>query len=403
MPAEDPTPSPFTETTGTARHAAVAALRESGPVQRITLFTGGSAWLVTGYAEVKELLAHPAMAKHNQVVPHRDVTPDHLHAAMYTSVLTSNPPDHTRLRKLVTSAFTARRVKELRPRVQETTDGLLDALGRAGADGSPVDLVAALGYPLPITVIAELLGVPVDHREAFRGWSSVIVNGSAHPAGTYLRAAEEMVAYVRKMISDKRRAPADDLLSALMHVHDGDDRLTADELSSTVFLLLAAGHETTVNLITGAVRSLLSHPVQLRLVREEPDRLAAVIEEQLRYDGPKQVPIPSVATEPITVGGVTIPRGDVVLPSLLAANRDPERFAEPDRFDITRAATSHLAFGHGLHHCLGAPLARLEGRIAVGSLLRQFPRLRLVDPETEPGRHPSLLMNGIVALPVTVA
>ncbi len=325
MPAEDLIPSPFTETTGAARHAAVAALGESGPVQRVTLFTGGSVWLVTGYTEVRELLAHPAMAKHNQVVPHRDVTPDDLHAAMYTSVLTSNPPDHTRLRKLVTSAFTARRVKELRPRVQETTDGLLDALGRAGADGSPVDLVATLGYPLPIAVIAELLGVPVDDREAFRDWSSVIVNASACPAGTYLRAAEEMVAYVRQMISDKRRAPAEDLLSALIHVHDGDDRLTADELSSTVFQLLAAGHETTVNLISGAVHSLLSHPVQLRLVREEPDRLAAVIEEQLRYDGPKQVPIPSVATEPITVGGMTIPRGDVVLPSLLAANRDPER------------------------------------------------------------------------------
>lgn len=403
VPTEELTPSPFTETTGTARHPAVAALRESGPVQRITLFTGASVWLVTGYTEVKELLAHPAMAKHNQVVPHRDVTPDDLHAAMYTSALTSNPPNHTRLRKLVTSAFTARRVKELRPRVQETTDGLLDALERAGSDGSPVDLVATFGYPLPLTVIAELLGVPVDDREAFRGWSSVIVNASAYPAGTYLRAAEEMVAYVRVMISDKRRTPAADLLSALIHVHDGDDRLTTDELTSTVFLLLAAGHETTVNLISGAVHSLLSHPDQLRLVRQEPDRLTAVVEEQLRYDGPKQVPIPSVATEPITVGGVTIPRGDVVLPSLLAANRDPERFAEPDRFDITRAATSHLAFGHGLHHCLGAPLARLEGVIAVGNLLRRFPQLRLADPETEPGRQPSLLMNGIVALPVTIS
>ncbi|MEV0016962.1 cytochrome P450 family protein [Streptomyces tendae] len=403
MPAEDPTSSPFTGTTVTARHAAVAVLRESSRVQRVTLFTGGFVWLVTGYAEVKELLAHPAMAKHNQVVPHRDVTSDDLHAAVYTSVLTSTPPDHTRLRELVTSAFTARRVKEFRPRVQETTDGPLDALGRAGAEGSPVHLVAALGYPLPVTVIAELLGVPVHDREAFPGWSSVIDNASAYPGGTYLRAAEEMVAHVREMISDKRRAPADGLLSALIHVHDGDDRLTADELSSTVFLLLAAGHETTVDLITGAVHSPLSHPVQLRLVREEPDRLAAVVEEQLRYDGPKQVPIPSVATEPITVGGVTIPRGDVVLPSLLAANRDPERLAEPDRFDITGAATSHPAFGHGLHHCLGAPPARLEGGIAVGSLLHRFPRLRLADPETEPGRPPSLLMNGLAALPVTVA
>jgi cytochrome P450 len=399
----DSAPSPFTETTGTARHAATAALAESGPVQQFTLFTGAPVWLVTGYAEVRELLAHPAMAKNYQGAPyHQTAMPADLSAAMFTHVLHANPPDHTRLRKLVTAAFTIRRVEALGPRIQEITDGLLDEVGHAGADGSPVDLVAGLGYPLPITVIAELLGVPVDDREAFRSWSSVLVNGSVHPEEVYLRAAEDMVGYVRGLIADKRRALAGDLLSALIEVHDGGDRLSEDELSSMVFLLLVAGHETTVNLISGAAHSLLSHQEQLRLVRAEPDRLAAVIEEQLRYDGPLQVAIPSVTTAPITVGGVTIPAGEVVLPALLAANRDQARFAEPDRFDITRPSAPHLAFGHGLHHCLGAPLARLEGVIAIGSLLRRFPGLRLADPDTEPERFSSLLLNGIDSLLVTL-
>ncbi|MGV9852986.1 cytochrome P450 family protein [Streptomyces sp. NPDC003442] len=400
MAVGSPVPSPFTETTGTARSAALDALTTSGPVQRFKLFNGVPVWLVTGYAEARALLAHPAMAKDPEVVPHAKATPADLHAAMYTSVLTANPPHHTRLRKLVTAAFTVRRIERLRPRVQEITDGLLDALDEAGADGAPVDLVAGLCYPLPITVIAELLGVPVADREAFRGWSSIVINGSVHPADTYLSAAADMVAYLRGMISEKRRSPADDLLSALIAVRDGQDRLSEDELSSMVFLLLLAGHETTVNLISGAVYSLLCHPEQLRLVRAEPGRLPAVVEEQLRQDGPKQTPVPSVTTAPITVGGVTIPRGDVVVVSLLAANRDPGRFAEPDRFDITRPAAPHLAFGHGLHHCLGAPLARLEGAIAVGSLLRRFPGLRLADTDTEPQRLPSLLMNGVADLPV---
>ncbi|MFJ9623124.1 cytochrome P450 [Streptomyces sp. NPDC101181] len=395
-----PAPSPFTETTGTARTTALDVLTTTGPVQRHTLFNGVPVWLVTGYAEARSLLTHPAVVKHRGVVPHAKATPPDLHAAMYTSLLTMNPPHHTRLRKLVTAAFTLRRVERLRPRVQEITDDLLDALSETSRDSTPVDLVADLGYPLPITVIAELLGVPIADRDAFRGWSSIVINGSVHPVDTYLRAGADMVAYVRGLIAEKRRTPADDLLSSLIAARDGEDHLSENELSSMVFLLLLAGHETTVNLISGAAYSLLCHPEQLRLVRAEPDRFHAVIEEQLRHDGPKQTPVPSVTTAPITVGGVTIPTGAIVLVSLLAANRDPERFAEPDRFDITRPTAPHLAFGHGIHHCLGAPLARLEGAIAVGSLLRRFPGRRLADPDTEPQRLPSLLMNGVAELPV---
>lgn len=393
-------PSPFTETTGPARHAAFAELASTGPVQKVMLFTGVPAWVVTGYAEVRELLSHPALAK-TVGGPHMDAMPPELNAAINTHLLSTNPPDHTRLRRLVTAAFTTRRVEALAPRVQEIADGLLDDLA-AGAEGRPVDLVDGFGFPLPITVITELLGIPPGDRADFRRWSSITVNGTVHPPEVYVDAARSMVDYVRELIAAKRTDPGDDLLSALITVHEDGDRLSEDELTSMVFLLLVAGHETTVNLIVSGTYALLRHPDQLALLRAEPERLPAAVEELLRYDGPVQVTIPAVAAAPIEVGGVTIPAGDVVLPALLAANRDPMRFPEPDRLDVTRTANSHTAFGHGLHHCLGAPLARLEGRIALGTLLERFPGLRLADPDSEPARNPALLMNGLVALPVVL-
>jgi cytochrome P450 len=251
-------------------------------------------------------------------------------------------------------------------------------------------------------VITELLGIPPGDRADFRRWSSITVNGAVHPPEVYVDAARSMVGYVRELIAAKRADPGDDLLSALIAVHEGSDRLSQDELTSMVFLLLVAGHETTVNLIVSGTDALLRHPEQLALLRAEPERLPAAVEELLRYDGPVQVAIPAVAAAPIEVGGVTIPAGDVVLPALLAANRDHARFTAPDRLDVTRAPNAHMAFGHGLHHCLGAPLARLEGRIALGSLLTRFPGLRLADPTADPARNPGLIMNGLIALPVVL-
>ena len=394
-------PSPFTETTGPARHAAFAELAATGPVQKVVLFTGVPVWVVTGYAEARELLAHPSLVKAGGG-PHMDAMPADLNAAINTHLLSTNPPDHTRLRRLVTAAFTHRRVEAMAPRIQEITDALLDEMAAAGAGGRPVDLVEAFGFPLPITVITELLGIPPGDRAEFRRWSQIVVNGDVHPAEVYIDAARSVVDYLRELLADKRAAPADDLLSALIAVHTDGDRLSEDELTSMVFLLLVAGHETTVNLIVSGTHALLRHPDQLTLLRAEPERMPAAVEELLRYDGPVQVAIPAVAAAPIEVGGVTIPAGDVVLPALLAANRDPARFDEADRLDITRPASSHLAFGHGLHHCLGAPLARLEGRIALGTLLARFPGLRLADPDTEPARDPGLLVNGLVALPVVL-
>jgi len=401
-----PSSSPFTETTGTARHNAFAELAASGPVQRVTLFTGVPAWVVTGYAEARELLTHPDVVRAEpgaaRAASYRDAVPADIAAAMDQHMLNMNPPDHTRLRRLVTAAFTRRRIDALEPRIQQITDELLDGLATAGADGRPVDLVSGFGYPLPITVITELLGVPERRREDFRRWSAVLVNASVHPPEIFADAATAMVGYLRESIADKRAAPAADLLSDLIGVRDGGDRLTEDELSSMALLLLVAGHETTVNLICGGMHALLTHPDQLQLLAAEPERLPAAVEELLRYDGPVQVTLPAVTAAPVRIGAVTIPAGEVVLPAVLAANRDPGRFEEPDRLDITRPAVTHLAFDHGLHHCLGAPLARLEGRIALGALIARFPRLRLAAPATEPHRSPSLLMNGLIELPVVL-
>jgi cytochrome P450 len=394
-------PSPFTETTGPARHLAYRELAASGPVRHVMLFTGVPAWLITGYAEARELLAHPAVVK-TVGGPHWDVTPIDVREAVHTHLLSANPPDHTRLRRLVSAAFTQRRIEALTPRIQEVTDGLLDDLAAAGAGGQPVDLVARFGYPLPLTVITEMLGVPLQRQDDFRRWSFITVNGAVHPADTYIAAATEMLSYVRELIAEKRAEPGEDLLSGLVTARDGSDRLTEDELTSMVFLLLIAGHETTVNLICNGVHALLTHPDQLALLRAEPQRMSAAVEEMLRYDGPVQVPVPAVTAAPVEVAGVTIPAGEVVLPALLAANRDGSRYAEPDRFDITREPAQHLAFGHGLHHCLGAPLARLEGRIGIGSLLARFPGLKLAEPSVEPARNPAMLMNALVELPVVV-
>jgi cytochrome P450 len=391
-------PSPFLETSGAARHAAFAELAAQGPLHRLTLFTGVPVWLVTGYAETRLLLAHPDVVRSSTDGPHRDEVFHDLWSAMDRHMLSSNPPDHTRMRKLVSAAFTRRRIELLEPRIREIAAGLLDKMAAAGA--GPVDLVSSYSYPLPITVITELLGIPLVQRDDFRRWSSIVVNGAVHTPEVYIEAATSMVGFIRELIEDKRVAPSGDLLSDLIAARDGGDRLTPDELTSMVYLLLAAGHETTVSLITNGVHALLTHPDQLALLRAEPERLPAAVEELLRYDGPLQVAIPYVAQAPVRVGGVTIEAGEVIVLALLAANRDVDRFDQPDQLDITRTENPHLAFGHGIHHCLGAPLARLEGRIALSMLFDRFPELRLAEVEVDPTRSQGLLMNAITELPV---
>ncbi|MGH3974935.1 MAG: cytochrome P450 family protein [Pseudonocardiaceae bacterium] len=389
---------PFAVTDGPQRHAAYAELAAAGPVHRIALPTGKPAWLITGYDQGRRALRDPRLVKSDTMQAGLNLPPE-VFAAMNHHMLNNNPPDHTRLRRLVTAAFTRRRIEQLEPRIQQITDELLDAM-----DGTAqVDLIDALAYPLPLTVICELLGVPTGHRGQFREWSSVVVSGVLAGHDVFTEACTAMVGYLHELIDAKRTNPTDDLLSALVTVRDGEEQLSEDQLTSMAFLLLVAGHETTVNLIGNGVLALLTHPDQLALLRAEPDRLPAAIEELLRFNGPVQVATFRWTAEPVDIGETTIPAGDIVLTGLLAANRDPTCTTQPNTLDITRTDNPHLTFGHGIHHCLGAPLARLEGRIALGTLLTRFPRLRLAVPAEQLTWKPSVLMNGLTALPVAIS
>ncbi|MFG2292438.1 cytochrome P450 [Streptomyces sp. NPDC048603] len=371
-----------------------AKLREAGPVHRITFPGGGQAWLVVGHEEARQALTHPALSKDwRQATGYFDgLVPSPANDHM----LDSDPPRHTRLRKLVARGFTARRVEALRPLVQRTTDDLLEQL--AGRADRRADLIQALAFPLPMTVICELLGVPDLDRDPFRRWSNEIVAPTT-PENTS-RALAEASAYLTELIEDKRCSPGDDLMSALIRTRDAGDRLSPDELIGMAFLLLVAGHETTVNLISNGVRALLDHPAQLAGLRADWGLLDGAVEEMLRYDGPVESATTRFTTEETVLAGVRMHAGQAVIVSLAGADRDPERFPAPDTFDIRRAPQGHLAFGHGIHFCLGAPLARMEGRIAIRSLLERFPELAR-DPDAGPPVWlPGTLIRGVTSLPV---
>ncbi|TXS07398.1 cytochrome P450 [Streptomyces sp. col6] len=365
-------------------------MRAAGPVHLIRTDEFERAWLVVGYDEGRAVLADQRFGKDWRALP-GEMGGDPINANM----LEMDAPDHTRLRKLVVRAFTPRRIEALRPRVQEITDGLLDVMVPEGR----ADLVDALAFPLPMTVICELIGVPDLDRSAFRKLSNgVVAPANALEEGESIRA---MGVYLGELIEDKRRSPGDDLLSALIAARDEDDvALSPDELVGMAFLLLVAGHETTVNLISNGVRALLAHPDQLAALRADPGLLDGAIEEMLRYDGPVETATIRFARERVEIGSRTVEPGEAVLVSLAGSDRDPARFPEPDRFDIRRDTRGHLAFGHGIHFCLGAPLARMEGRIAVRTLLERCPGLE-ADPEGAPFDWlPGTLIRGVRRLPV---
>jgi cytochrome P450 len=368
-------------------------LRARGPVHRVRLpkpADDGEAWLIVGHEEARAALTDPRLVKSPAKLGFSGLDEE----LIGTHLLITDPPHHTRLRSLVTRAFTARRVESLRPRIQRITDDLLDAMlphGRA-------DLVESFAFPLPLTVICELLGVPDIDRADFRRMSNEVVAPTGREAEYAVFA--ELAAYLRDLIEDKQAsAPADDLLSALIRTTAEDgDRLSPDELRAMAFILLIAGHETTVNLIAGGVRALLTHPGQLAALRADMTLLGGAVEEMLRYEGPVENATYRFTVEDTEVGGTVIPGGSAVLVGLAAADHDPERFPEPDRFDIRRDARGHIAFGHGLHHCLGAPLARLEGQIALRSLLDRAPTLALDGPADD--WLPGMLIRGVRSLPV---
>jgi len=378
-----------------------ARLRARRPVTPVVLPGGPGAWLITGYAEARAALADPRLSKH---MPGWHPEPDSIFAALDLHMLNSDPPDHERLRKLVNKAFTARRVERLRPRITAITAGLLDDMQAAGAPGvrPEVDLLASFAFPLPITVICELLGVPAGDRDDFRTWSATIVANTAAPE-VFQAHATAMVRYFKALLAAKRREPADDLLSALIAARDDEDSLSENELVSMAFLLLVAGHETTVNLIASGVLALLLNPAELARLRAEPALIGAAVEELLRYVNPVNHTTFRCAAEPIEIGGVRINRGDPVLVALSGANRDPARFGDPDRLDLGRDSAGHLAFGHGIHYCLGAPLARLEAEIAISGLLARFGSISLAVPAASLRWRPSTLIHGLESLPVRLA
>ncbi|MFD7786761.1 cytochrome P450 [Streptomyces nojiriensis] len=374
------------------------ALRTAGPVHRLVL-GGERTWLVVGHEEARQALTHPRLSK--DWLGSQPLASTMPVQAVATSMLDTDPPRHTRLRRLVAREFTARRVESLRPRVRQITDELLDAM--AARPDRRADLIASFAVPLPMTVICELLGVPGLDRQRFRYWSGEIV-APPDGVGADPRAVQEMTAYLFELVAAKAEDPGEDLLSALIRTRDEDGgRLSPDELIGMAFLLLVAGHETTVNLIGNGVRALLAHPGQLAALRADPDGLIdGAVEEMLRYDGPVQHATYRFAAADLELGGVTITAGSSVLVALAAADRDPARFAQPgpDVFDIRRTGPGHLAFGHGIHFCLGAPLARMEGRIAIRSLLERFPDLA-GDPEAGPPDWlPGTLMRGVTRLPL---
>jgi cytochrome P450 len=318
-------------------------------------------------------------------------------------MLVADPPDHTRLRRLVSSAFSIRRIEALRPRVQAIVDDLLDDVAAKGPD-TTVDLVAAFALPLPYTVICELLGVPEDDRsllgKQLRALSSPTPTPEAYAA--VKSASDAVVTMLTELVEHKKTAPDDDLVSALIAARDGDERLNQRELLSTIFQLILAGHDTTTSLIGNSVVALLRHPAALAALRSDPNRIPAAIEELLRYDAPVPHSTFRYATEPVEIGGVTVPAGGQVIVSLAAANRDVCKYAEPERLDIDRTDVHHIAFGHGIHFCVGAALARMEGQLALTSLLHRFPHLRLgVAPgDLHWGHGDGLVLRGLTELPV---
>ncbi|MFG2356987.1 cytochrome P450 [Streptomyces sp. NPDC048521] len=381
-------------------HRQYARLRAKGPIHPAQFFPGITGWVVVDHNLAREALVHPALLKDPQPAAEMLEAAGFLGHKRGTGfggqMLEADPPEHTRLRRLVSGAFSPKRTAEMEPRITQIADQLIDALPPSGE----LDLVEAFTAPLPVAVIAELLGIPEADRQDFRRWTTLAFQ-VGHPE--YATAVASLHGFLRALADDKRRAPGDDLLSALVAARDEDDgRLSQDELAGTAALLVIAGHETTVNLLGNAVLALLQHPDQLRLLREDLGLLPNAVEEFLRYDTSVERTTNRYAAEDLELGGVRIPRGGIVAVALASAGRDaplPDG-GDPDTLDITRPAARHLAFGHGIHHCLGAPLARLETRIALRTLLTRVPRLELAVPADTLDWFPAGMVRGVLSLPV---
>ncbi|CAM5446783.1 MULTISPECIES: cytochrome P450 family protein [Streptomyces] len=387
-------------------HAVYAHLRDSAPVCPMSPPHGNETYLVTRYDDARAALSDPRLSKdmYGAMDAYRRIFGDSS-VALDDNMLNSDAPKHTRLRRLVNSAFTPRRVEALRPRIEEIVRDLLDECPAR----ERFDLLPAFAFPLPIIVICDLLGVPPEDRTRMQRLSTTVAQtGFGEEAKRAQQQAEEgLHAYFTDLLTAKRARPGDDLLSALIAARDNDGGLTESELVSTAFLLMFAGHKTTAYLIGNAVHHLLSHPAQLRAVREDPELIRAAVEELVRYDGSVESATFRYATEDVEYGGTLIPKGALVQIALSSANRDPRKFDAPNELDVRRpgnAQDAHLGFGHGSHYCLGAPLARLETQLALTRLFERFPRMALADPAGEPRwlEVPFPAFRGLAELPVVL-
>jgi len=390
-----------------------AWLREQEPVVKVLEGQGLYGLLVTRYEDVRMLLNDPRMSKDPRNAPldwqeAGKGRPLEDRTGLGTHLLTTDAEEHSRLRRLVSTAFTAKRVEGLRGQVQQITDGLLDQIAPIGR----VDVVTEFAFPLAITVICALLGVPAKDQDVFRQWTKDFrkwtntneseqagrpaENPNARPVGL-----RDLLGYLTELVAKRRVEPADGLIDAMIAATDNGDRLNETELLSMMALLLIGGFETTVNIIGNGTLALLRHPDQMALLRERPELVDSALEEMLRYDGSFETATWRFPLEPIEVAGTRIEKGHPILLSLASADRDEARFQEPDRFDVTRADNGHVAFGRGAHFCLGAPLARLEGRIAFDGLLRRLPGLALAVPPEQLRWQRSLTIRGLESLPVT--
>ncbi|TQS44711.1 cytochrome P450 [Cryptosporangium phraense] len=372
----DPMPYPVTAPAGLEADPALARLRDEQPVCPVQLPYGEPAWLATRYQDVRTVLGDPRFSR--ALATGRDEPRMRAYRSSGSTILSLDPPDHSRLRRLAMTAFTARRVEDLRPGVQRIADGLAD---RMREEGPPRDLVADFALPLPITVICELLGVPYDDRADFRVWSDAFLSTTRFSMEEVLENVGRMRAYMAGLIAQRRADPRDDLISALVAARDEDeDRLSEDELLSLAEGLLVAGHETTASQIPNFVYTLLTHPAQLAALRADLTGVPAAVDELMRY-----VPlgagagIARYAREDVELSGVTVRAGEPVVASLPSANRDADVYTDPDTLDLRRREAPHLGFGFGPHHCLGAALARMELQVTLGTLLSRLPGLRFAE------------------------
>jgi cytochrome P450 len=363
-------------------------------------------WVLTRYADIVSVYADTRFSRAQGLRRGFERLPEAeqriaepVYQSFSKTMFYSDPPYHTRLRGLVNNAFTPNAVEQMRPHIQRIVDDLLDAVQAKGE----MDAIRELAHPLPIMVIAQMLGLPAEERGRFKEWSDdlfAILGSVPHAPELMERAAQslaELTAYLTTLSEGRRLQPQNDLLSALVGVVEKGERLTQEELIANVTILLSAGHETTSNLIGNGLLALLRNPDQLHKLREDPALISSAVEEMMRYDNPVQIAYRSAA-EDVEIGGKWIRKGDLVNSILAAGNRDPERFSEPDRFDITRDEGRHLGLGLGIHFCLGAPLVRLEAQIAFSTILRRFPEIRLATDSWDWQEHP--IFRGVRSLPL---